>query len=145
MFWFFGLKACGILVPWSGIEPISSALKGEVLITGLSGKSLELNSKSKEAWFLLSNLVSESKHLLTVCNKQPTMSWTASADAALPWSLLTPGQPSLPSVARRQPCRHSCQLPPGCSSYVFTLCSRDLAFHPTLAFHSYGPAPDCHS
>ena len=49
MFWFFGLKACGILVPRSGIEPISSALKGEVLITGLSGKSLELNSKSKEA------------------------------------------------------------------------------------------------
>ena len=40
MFWFFGLKACGILAPWSGIEPALPALEGEVLTTGQPGKSL---------------------------------------------------------------------------------------------------------
>ena len=39
MFWFFGLKACGILAPWPGIEPASPALEDEVLTTGPSRKS----------------------------------------------------------------------------------------------------------
>ena len=30
---FFGHKACGILVPWMGTEPASSALEGKVLTT----------------------------------------------------------------------------------------------------------------
>ena len=38
-FGFFGLEACGILVPWPGIEPPPPALEGEVLTTGLPGKS----------------------------------------------------------------------------------------------------------
>ena len=38
-FWFFGPEACGILVPSPGIEPVPSALEGEVLSTGPSGKS----------------------------------------------------------------------------------------------------------
>ena len=33
MFWFFVHKACGILAPWAGIEPLPSALEGEVLTT----------------------------------------------------------------------------------------------------------------
>ena len=33
----FGHEACGILASWSGIEPISSALEGEVLTTGPQG------------------------------------------------------------------------------------------------------------
>ena len=42
MFWFFDHEACGILVPQPGIEPTTSALAGEVLTTGLPGKSLEM-------------------------------------------------------------------------------------------------------
>ena len=33
-------KACGILVPWPGIEPTSPALQGRFLITGPPGMSL---------------------------------------------------------------------------------------------------------
>ena len=40
MFWFFGHKACGILSPPPGIESAPPALEGEVLTTGLPGKSL---------------------------------------------------------------------------------------------------------
>ena len=39
MFWCFGHKACGILASWSGIEPTSPALEGEVLTTGPPGQS----------------------------------------------------------------------------------------------------------
>ena len=39
MFWFFGREACGILAPWPGFEPTPPALEGEVLTTGLTGKS----------------------------------------------------------------------------------------------------------
>ena len=43
MFWvfffFFGHKAPGILAPGPGIEPATPALEGEVLTTGLPGKS----------------------------------------------------------------------------------------------------------
>ena len=37
-FWFCGHKACGILTPQPGIEPVPSALEGEVLMTGPPGK-----------------------------------------------------------------------------------------------------------
>ena len=39
--WFSFLMACGILAHWPGIEPVHSALEGEVLTTVPSGKSLE--------------------------------------------------------------------------------------------------------
>ena len=39
MFWFFGPKACGILAPRLGMKPTLPALEGEVLTTGLPGKS----------------------------------------------------------------------------------------------------------
>ena len=42
MFWFFDHEACVILVPQPGIEPTTPALEGEVLSTGLPGKSLEM-------------------------------------------------------------------------------------------------------
>ena len=38
-FSFLGHKACGILAPRPGIRPAHTALEGEVLITGLPGKS----------------------------------------------------------------------------------------------------------
>ena len=40
MFCFFGHEAGGILAPRPGIEPMAPAFEGEVLITGLAGKSL---------------------------------------------------------------------------------------------------------
>ena len=40
MFWFFGGEAREILAPQPGIKPAPSALEGEVLTTGLPGKSL---------------------------------------------------------------------------------------------------------
>ena len=40
MFWFFDWEAYGILTPQPGITPISPALEGEDLTTGLPGKSL---------------------------------------------------------------------------------------------------------
>ena len=39
MFWFFGCKAYRILFLQPGIEPTSPALEGEILFTGLPGKS----------------------------------------------------------------------------------------------------------
>ena len=37
-FCFFGHKPCGILTPWSDIEPTPPALEGEVLTSGLPWK-----------------------------------------------------------------------------------------------------------
>ena len=42
MFWFFGHEACELFAPWSGIEPVPSALEGEVLTAGLPEKSWKL-------------------------------------------------------------------------------------------------------
>ena len=42
MFWFFGREACEILALWPGVEPTALALEGEVLTTGLPGRSLLL-------------------------------------------------------------------------------------------------------
>ena len=39
MFWFFGLKAHGILTPQPGMEPVPPALEGSVLNTGPPGRS----------------------------------------------------------------------------------------------------------
>ena len=36
---FFGHEACGILAPQPGIKPTAPALEGDVLTTGLPGKS----------------------------------------------------------------------------------------------------------
>ena len=41
LFFFFGPKACGILVSRLGIEPSPPALEGKVLTTGPPGKSLD--------------------------------------------------------------------------------------------------------
>ena len=42
MFWFFGCKACGILIPWSGLESTFPAVESGVLTTGLPGKSSQV-------------------------------------------------------------------------------------------------------
>ena len=47
MFCFLGHEACEILAPHPGIEPAPPALEGEVLTTGLPGKSL-INSSEAE-------------------------------------------------------------------------------------------------
>ena len=39
MFWFFGLKGCGILSPWRGIKPTPPALEVKILTTGPPRKS----------------------------------------------------------------------------------------------------------
>ena len=39
MFWYFGCKACGLLVPQPGIEPLALALGGRVLTTGQPERS----------------------------------------------------------------------------------------------------------
>ena len=39
IFWFFDHKACGILVPWSGIKSTCLILEGEVFTTGPPGNS----------------------------------------------------------------------------------------------------------
>ena len=38
-FWFLGHKTLGVLAPRPGIEPSLPALEGEILTTGLPGKS----------------------------------------------------------------------------------------------------------
>ena len=35
----FACEACGILDPWPGIEPVATALEGEIPATGPPGKS----------------------------------------------------------------------------------------------------------
>ena len=45
-FFFFGQEACGILGPPPGTESAASTLEGEVLVTGLAGKSQLLVLKS---------------------------------------------------------------------------------------------------
>ena len=42
MFWVFDHEACRISAPQPAIEPTTPALEGEVLTTGLPGKSLEM-------------------------------------------------------------------------------------------------------
>ena len=55
-FFFFSCKACGICIPWSGIELVSPALEGEVLTTGPPEKPLTLCSfcleRARERAFL---------------------------------------------------------------------------------------------
>ena len=46
-FFFFGLGACETLPYQTEIEPTPSALEGEVLTTGLPGKSLDMHSHSR--------------------------------------------------------------------------------------------------
>ena len=58
MFWFFGCKACGILVPQPGIKPVPSALKGEVLTTGSPGTSLCVSYTDVCPWKIQDGLIS---------------------------------------------------------------------------------------
>ena len=59
MFCFFGHEACGILAPQLGIKPATPGLEGEVLTTGLPGKSMLFPSHSwenqdSEKWYRIS-------------------------------------------------------------------------------------------
>ena len=51
MLWFFGPETRGILVPRPGIEPAPPALEGEVLTTGLPGKSQQYLSQNRSFSF----------------------------------------------------------------------------------------------
>ena len=48
MFLVFWPEACGILVPWPGIEPASPALEGKILTSGCPGKPLDSLLPSSE-------------------------------------------------------------------------------------------------
>ena len=50
--------ACGILVPLLGIKPVSPALEGELLTTGPSGKTLEVQFLSQEFLRVPASLIS---------------------------------------------------------------------------------------
>ena len=50
--------ACGILVPWLGIEPVSSALQGGFFTTGPPGKSLTITLDMLHCNVFLCRLVS---------------------------------------------------------------------------------------
>ena len=41
MFWFTGLEACGIKVPWWGIKATAPAVEGEIFTTGEPDKSVD--------------------------------------------------------------------------------------------------------
>ena len=69
MFWFFVLKACGILGPWPGVGPTPLALKGKVLTTGPWGKSLQNHFNSPTSsqgnmWYLPSLVSTHQYELL---------------------------------------------------------------------------------
>ena len=49
MFCFFDPKACGTLAPQPGIEPTTPAVEGEVLTTGLPGKSLRTKTSKSQS------------------------------------------------------------------------------------------------
>lgn len=58
MFLFFGPRAGGMLAPQLGIEPPTPALEGEILTTGLPGKSPNkkiFNKKSVRTVILIFN------------------------------------------------------------------------------------------
>ena len=48
-FWFFALEACGILVPWPGIELVPPALEGKVLTTELQGSPFILTQSTQSS------------------------------------------------------------------------------------------------
>ena len=52
MFWFFGLEAPGIIAPWPGIKPATTATEGKVLTTEPPWKSQD--------WFLLKEAIGKS-------------------------------------------------------------------------------------
>ena len=54
MFCFWGHETCGILAPWPGIEPAPDALEGEVVTTGLPGKSLGADCFLPGIWIIRS-------------------------------------------------------------------------------------------
>ena len=63
MFWFFGLAACGILIPRPGMEPIPRALEGQVLANGPLGKPLEtMLLEAPDSW-PESHLQTTSRHI----------------------------------------------------------------------------------
>ena len=66
MFWFFGPKACGILVPRPGIEQAPPALEGEVLTNGSPGKSpMTVLRKSGQTRNLRDARLQRTEHLKT--------------------------------------------------------------------------------
>ena len=65
---FFGPKTCGMLTPQLGIEPPTPALEGEVLTTGLPGKSPKLYAlESRHALVLKPQCPAHGRHSRNVC------------------------------------------------------------------------------
>ena len=72
MFCFYGHEACGILAARPGTEPIPPALEGDVITTGLLGKSPEifLFLFSHKIWSLEGDLFLLSAHVLCFVSAQ---------------------------------------------------------------------------
>ena len=95
-FGFFARKACGILVPWPGIEPESPALQGRLLTPGSPGKSL----------YLLLNFISSLSYL---CLQIPSFKvtqlvvlfWNCQVGFDFPWHAIFPYFQELPTSLRR--------------------------------------------
>ena len=73
-FSFFGCELCGILAPWSEIKPESPTLEGEILTTGLLGKSLYLD------FLILPNLPTSGReaYYLEYCLSEDLVPWSSS-------------------------------------------------------------------
>ena len=72
MFWVFGHEAYRILALWPGTEPAPSALEGEVLTTGLPGKSQEMFSERKMAQESIDKIGIYSEGLMPRNSLKPT-------------------------------------------------------------------------
>ena len=74
MFCFSGCKACRILAPQPGIEPVPPALEGGVLTTGPPGKSpLIIFTKGDFTWPVLCRQTCTDTLFLSFCTKTSEM------------------------------------------------------------------------
>ena len=101
-FGIFGQKACRLLVTQPGVEPISPALKGEVLTTGLPGKSLPntliVNTiivilLPSRVWLFATPWTAACQAFLSL-----TISWSSPSSCPLNWyNAVQPSHPLPPS------------------------------------------------
>ena len=134
MFWFFGHKACGILIPWPEIKPVSSALEGEILTT----LSPLANLLIIMSYFLVSvdfsmafDSITNTNLILSESPLWPNKQFYASPDGSLmrPWPSRFPG----PGILSNSSLFKLTHLPP--------LLRRQRAPCLVLLFHIYTCLP----
>ena len=75
MFLVFQLQGSGILIPWWGSEPTSPALEGEVLTSGLPGKSLFYSFKKSFISLLLAKMIPAYREVFKHCRNTSGRMW----------------------------------------------------------------------